>query len=206
MAGRADFAGLVFHPASARAVTPATARPLAEILRGHTQIVALLVDASDDAIADIIRVVHPDFLQLHGSESAARVAAIRATFGIALIRAAAVSCAQDIDRHAEDMAAADRYLFDAKAPAGATCRGGHGVPFDWSILAGRRFARPWFLAGGLTPENVAVAAQVSGATAVDVSSGVESAPGVKDPARIAAFLAAARNFNPAPVFSESQAS
>lgn len=199
MACGADFAGLVFHPASPRAVTPEVAGSLAAYLRGRTQIVALLVNACDAEIDDVIAAVHPDFLQLHGNESPARVADIRMRFGIAVIRALAVSEAQDIDQPVRDYASADRFLFDAKAPAGATRTGGLGVPFDWRLLAGHPVAKPWFLAGGLTAENVAVAACAAGAGAVDVSSGVECAPGIKDPVKIAAFLAAVHNINPVPV-------
>lgn len=191
LAAKADFAGLVFHPRSPRRVDLPSAAALAGRMRGHTRIVALCVDADDATLAAIVAAVHPDFLQLHGAETPARVAAVRARFGLPVIKAIAVSAAADLAAAAAYDA--DMFLFDAKAPKSADRPGGLGVAFDWRLLAGARFAKPWLLAGGLTPETVAAAIALSGATGVDVSSGVESAPGVKDTDKIAAFVAAARS-------------
>ena len=139
----------------------------------------------------MVKAVRPDLLQLHGSEDAARVAAVRARFGVPVIKALAIAEVGDLTAVPEVEAVADMLLFDARPPKGAE-RGGHGVAFDWKILGGRKFSRPWLLAGGLTPDNVARAIELSGAEFVDVSSGVESAPGIKSAARIAEFAAAAR--------------
>jgi phosphoribosylanthranilate isomerase len=188
---RADFAGLVFHPKSPRHLSLEAARSLAERLRGRTRLVTLVCDPDDDTIAAVIAAVRPDFLQLHGRETPERVAAIRSRFGVPLIKALPIAEASDFMAVADYEPFADMLLFDAKAPAAAR-PGGHGVAFDWQLLKGRRFARPWFLAGGLSPENIARAVAVCAPPAVDVSSGVESAPGVKNSDLIAAFVAAAR--------------
>jgi phosphoribosylanthranilate isomerase len=157
------------------------------------KVVALLADPSDEQLATVMARVAPDFLQLHGGESARRVAYVRAKFSTPVIKALPVADAADLAGAAEYENVADMLMFDAKAPKGATRPGGHGTAFDWKILAGRSFARPWFLAGGLDPDNVARAVELSGARMVDVSSGVESAPGIKDPARIRAFISAVRH-------------
>lgn len=188
----ADFAGLVFHAKSPRFVTADKARALAERLRGRLRLVALLADADDETIAAAVAAVRPDFLQLHGSETPERIGALRTRFGLAVIKAISVADAADIAAAKAFDEAADMLLFDAKAPKDAARPGGHGAPFDWQLLRGRTFQRPWLLAGGLAPENVARAIAASGAPGVDVSSGVESAPGVKSPEMIAAFVAAAR--------------
>jgi phosphoribosylanthranilate isomerase len=188
----ADFCGLVFHPKSPRHVSLEAMRALAGHLRGRTKIVTLLCDPDDDTIAAVIAAAKPDFVQLHGRETPARVAAIGARFGVPLIKALPIA-------EASDFAPADGYiplvemmLFDAKAPD-VSLPGGQGIAFDWQLLKNRKFARPWLLAGGLSPENVARAIALCEPPAVDVSSGVESAPGVKDPARIVSFISAARN-------------
>jgi phosphoribosylanthranilate isomerase len=188
----AAFGGLVFHRRSPRFVPPEAAKVLAGRVRGRLQMVALVADLGDDELEAIVRDVRPDFLQLHGAEDVARTAAVRARFNLPVIKALAVAESADLAVAAEFEKVADMLLFDARAPEGAERRGGHGAAFDWKLLAGRGFAKPWFLAGGLTPDNVARAIQLSGAARVDVSSGVESAPGVKDAARIAAFIAATR--------------
>jgi phosphoribosylanthranilate isomerase len=188
----ADLGGLVFHPQSPRAVSLAAAAALAERMRGRLKLVALVADADDELIGAVAEAVKPDYLQLHGNETPARAAAIKSRFGIALIKAIAVSGPGDFAAVSAFLPQADMILFDAKAPEGLR-PGGHGVPFDWQLLRGRSFPQPWLLAGGLDPENVARAVAASGAPGVDVSSGVESAPGVKSPALIAAFVAAARN-------------
>jgi phosphoribosylanthranilate isomerase len=191
VAAGAAYGGLVFHRRSPRYLGAEAARALAARMRGRLKIVALVADMDDGELETVIAAVAPDFLQLHGAEDVARTAAIRARFGLPVIKALAVADNADLDavRGFED--AADMLLFDARPPDGAERRGGHGAAFDWRILAGHSFTKPWFLAGGLSPDNVARAIQLSGARQVDTSSGVESAPGVKDVAAIAAFVAAA---------------
>ena len=192
VAAGAHYGGLVFHPNSPRNISPEQARLLAERMRGRLKIVALVADVDDDALAAVARAVRPDFLQLHGSETARRTAEIRALFGTGVIKALPIADASDVEGVADYENAADMLLFDAKPPRGADREGGHGAAFDWTLLKGRRFGKPWFLAGGLRPENVATAIRASGAQMVDVSSGVESAPGVKDAAEIMKFAMAAR--------------
>jgi phosphoribosylanthranilate isomerase len=153
--------------------------------------VALTVDATDADLDAILDQVPIDMLQLHGHEAPDRVAEVRARYGLPVMKAVGVATAgdlADLDAYAR---VADQILVDAKPVPGAVLPGGNGVAFDWRLIAGRRWPVPWMLAGGLTPENVAEAVRLTGARQVDVSSGVESAPGVKDPARIAAFLRAA---------------
>jgi len=195
LAAGADYVGLVFFPASPRNVSLETAAALARRARGKAAIVALVVDPEDDALAAIAETVQPDILQLHGRESAERVAAIRARIGRPVMKALAVAGAEDLAA-AGDYPAADRILLDAKPPRDAARPGGNGLAFDWSLLEGFRPARPWLLSGGLSPENVGAAIAFTRAAGVDVSSGVESAPGRKDPERIAAFVAAARRAVP----------
>lgn len=193
LAGGARYVGFVFFPKSPRNVNAEKAASLAVRARGRADIVAVTVDADDELLALIARTLRPDWVQLHGAETPARVAMARQHASKGVIRAMGVARAADlaaIDAYAE---AADAFLFDAKAPADAALPGGNGAAFDWRILAGRKFARPWFLSGGLDAGNVAEAIATSAARMVDVSSGVEQAPGVKDPLRIAAFLAAAKN-------------
>ena len=193
VAGGAAYVGFVFYPRSPRNVTPAEAGALAAALPGNVTAVALAVD-SDDALIDSILEGAPDIamFQLHGAETPARVAEVRARTGKKAMKAIKVSEAADLDAARSYLSAADMLLFDAKPPADMknALPGGNAVSFDWTILAGRSWPLPWMLSGGLDPENVADAIRISGAPAVDVSSGVESAPGVKDPARISAFLRA----------------
>lgn len=191
----ADFAGLVFFPASPRNLRADQASSLSERLRGRARIVALLVDASDESITSAIAAAQPEFLQLHGRETPARVAEIRGRFNKPVIKALSVADPSDLLVVASYEPVADMILFDAKAPANATRPGGHGAAFDWQILRGNNFKRPWILGGGLNTENVARAIDTSSAQAVDVSSGVETAPGVKSVERIAAFVAAAKSAN-----------
>jgi phosphoribosylanthranilate isomerase len=195
VAAGAAYGGLVFHPKSPRFVTLEQAQVLAERMRERLKIVALITDMEDAGIEALVKTVRPDFLQLHGGESARRTAYIRGKFGVPVIKALAVAEASDLAAAAEYENAADMLMFDARPPKGAQRPGGHGAAFDWKILAGRSFTKPWFLAGGLAPDNVARAIELSGAVQVDVSSGVESAPGVKDAARIAAFVNATK-FSP----------
>ena len=189
----ADFAGLVFHPNSPRNLARAQAEALAARMRGRLRLVALFADAGDEQIGETVRFVRPDFLQLHGSETPERVGALRSRFGIPVIKAVAIADASDVTNAARYEIAADIILLDAKAPDGAMRPGGHGSAFDWQLLRGRNFSRPWLLAGGLNAENVARAIAACDAPGVDVSSGVEIAPGMKSPDMIASFAAAARS-------------
>jgi phosphoribosylanthranilate isomerase len=188
----ADFGGLVFFAKSPRHLSLEQGAMLAERMRGRLRLAALVVDDKDEQLAAIARLVKPDFFQLHGKETPERVADIRARFGIPVIKALAISEPCDLAKVAAYDDVAGMFLFDAAPAADASRPGGHGAAFDWQILKGQNFARPWFLAGGLTPESVAQAIAISGATMVDVSSGVESAPGIKSPNRIAEFVAAAK--------------
>jgi len=185
VAAGADLIGLVFFPASPRFVTPAQAAALADGVAVPKA--GLFVDPTDEAIAEVLASVKLDYLQLNATPARAR--AIRAAFGLPVIRAVHVRDAADLPATTEG---ADLLLLDAPPPSGATRPGGNAVAFDWSMLAGWKPDFPWLLAGGLTPANVAEAIRVSGAPGVDVSSGVERAKGVKDPDLIRAFVAAAR--------------
>jgi phosphoribosylanthranilate isomerase len=193
IASGAVYGGLVFHPKSPRFVAPEQARILADRMRGRLRIVALVADMDDAQLKAMVDAVRPDFLQLHGGESAARTAQVRAAFNLPVIKALPVADAADLDAAISYEDAADMLMFDARPPRGAERAGGHGAAFDWQLLSGRSFSKPWFLAGGLNPENVTRAITLSGAALVDVSSGVESAPGVKDAARIAQFINATRH-------------
>ena len=188
-AAGAELVGFVFFPPSPRAVTPAEAAAIARPGPGK---VGLFVDPTEDEIAAVLAALPLDVIQLHGEETPARCAAIRARFGLPVMKALGIASAADLDALADYAPVVDRFLLDAKAPPGAPLPGGNAAPFDWTLTAGRAIPRPWLLAGGLTPENVGQAIAVSGAPGVDVSSGVERARGVKDPARIAAFVGAAR--------------
>jgi phosphoribosylanthranilate isomerase len=188
----ADYVGLVFYPRSPRHVSLADAKWIAGgIPEGLTR-VALVVDADDATLAALLEAVPIDILQLHGQETPERVEAVRATFGKPVMKAVGLATAADLPVLETYAAVADRLLIDARPPADADLPGGNGVAFDWRLLDGARLGVPWMLAGGLTPENVAEAVQVTGAREVDVSSGVEISPGYKDPERMAAFVAAAR--------------
>lgn len=192
MSAGAEFAGLAFHAGSPRNLSPERAQAIAMRLKGRVRIVALLADARDEDFAAAIAASNADFVQLHGNESPARTAFVRARFGRPVIKAFSVAEEKDFAIVPAYDDAADLFLFDAKAPPGSERPGGHGAAFDWQLLRGRTFSRPWFLAGGLDPENVARAIAVSGAAAVDVSSGVETAPGRKSAELIRAFVEAAR--------------
>ncbi|MEM9709632.1 MAG: phosphoribosylanthranilate isomerase [Pseudomonadota bacterium] len=188
----AAFLGFVFFDRSPRALSFEAAKTLTEAVPQGVRKVALTVDGTDDFFQDLLATVPLDMLQLHGSESLDRVAEIRARFGCDVMKALAIGGPEDVAKIAAYEAVADWILADAKPPKGADRPGGNAVSFDWALLRGRDWAKPWMLAGGLTPENAAEAAEASGASILDVSSGVESAPGVKDPAKIAAFLKAVR--------------
>ncbi len=188
----ADMVGFVFFERSPRFVGLDHARELAAQARGRAKIVALSVDASDRTLAAIIAKLAPDLLQLHGAESPARVAEISHEFGLPIMKALGVAGAQDFDKAREHQEAADWLLIDAKPPRDATRPGGNGAPFDWRLARAFAPSKPWLLSGGLDPANVGEAIALSGARGVDVSSGVESAPGVKDIGKVTAFVAAAR--------------
>ena len=191
-AAGAAFFGLNFFPPSPRYVSLSLARDLALAAPVGLAKVALTVDA-DDAILDAIVEAMPlDMLQLHGHETPDRVAAVRARYGLPVMKVLGVRDEGDLAELMDFSTVADQIMIDAKAPKDAVLPGGNGVPFDWRLVAGRRWLRPWMLAGGLTPDNVAEAVRLTGVQQVDVSSGVESAPGVKDYAKVAAFVAAAR--------------
>ena len=189
----ADFIGLVLFPKSPRYVELEEARVLAAIARGKIGTVAVLVDADDALIDAVVERVRPDFLQLHGSETPERVAAIKARSSLPVMKAIAIAEAADVAQ-ASAYAAADYILFDAKAGPSATLPGGNGVAFDW--LALKSFKAPFALSGGLTPDTVGEAIRLTGASLVDVSSGVERAPGEKDLSLVRRFIQAARSAAP----------
>jgi len=192
VAAQAAYVGLNFFPRSPRHVTAQVAREIALSAPPGLGRVGLFVDAGDALIDSVLAEVPLDFLQLHGAESLERMAELRSRHGLPLIKALGVADEGDLPALAEYGRVADMLLVDAKPPRGAVLPGGNGLAFDWRLIAGRRWPCPWMLAGGLTAENVALAVQLTGARQVDVSSGVESAPGVKDAGKIAAFVAAAQ--------------
>lgn len=192
LAADAEMIGLNFHPRSPRFVDPARAAELAGQARGRTQIVALIVDYGPEQAAELARMVRPDWLQLHGSETPEQVAAIRQAAGLPVMKALGIATAADLEQVAQHRGVADRILLDAKPPKDAAYPGGHGRPFDWGLVAGLDPAFRFMLSGGLVPANVADAVRIARPAGVDVSSGVESAPGVKDVGRIADFVKAAR--------------
>ena len=183
----ADFLGFVFFPPSPRVVTPVQAAALSARAIGGPQRVGLFVNPTDAAIVDVLSTIKLDALQLHDCTTA-RIAEIAARFSVPVWRAIGVSQASDLPTKTH----AALLMLDAKAPKNATRPGGNAAVFDWSVLSGWQAPGPWMLAGGLTPDNVTTAIAVTAAPVVDVSSGVESAPGVKDPARIRAFIRAAK--------------
>ena len=191
VAAGAGYAGLVFFPKSPRHLTLDQARIVALAAPPGLAKVALTVDADDATLDAIIDAVPLDMLQLHGAESPERVAQLRARYGLPVMKAIGVADESDLAVLTEYSLVADQILIDAKPPKGADLPGGNGLSFDWRLLVGRKWLRPWMLAGGLTPQNVAEAIRLTGARQVDVSSGVESAPGVKDAAKIIAFTKAA---------------
>lgn len=192
LAAGADMVGLVFHPKSPRFVTRETAKALAAIARGRAEIVALIVDLTPEQAAELVAELNPDWLQLHGRETPEQVAAIKAATGRRVLKALGVSTSADLAAMPGYATVADRILLDAKPPKDAAYPGGHGKPFDWSILAELDPGLPFMLSGGLDPANVADAIRITRPAGVDVSSGVETAPGVKDIGRIRDFIAAAR--------------
>jgi phosphoribosylanthranilate isomerase len=190
--GGAGWLGFAFFEKSPRNIAPDAAARLAQPVKGRAKVVALAVDPSNADVDRIVAGLRPDLLQLHGKETPARVREIAVRAGCGVIKVLPVSEASDVAAAAAYDGLVDHLMFDAKPPKDAERPGGLGAPFDWTLLSGRRFARPWFLAGGLDPWNVAAAIKASGAPLVDVSSGVERGPGLKDPALITAFLDAVR--------------
>lgn len=193
VAAGAAYVGLVFFPRSPRHLTIAEARDLALVVPEGIAKVALTVDASDEDLADILAEVPIDMLQLHGRETTGRVAAVKARFGLPVMKAVGVAEPDDLRNLDLYGQVADQILVDAKPPKDAALPGGNGLAFDWRLIAHRRWPVPWMLAGGLTPANVAEAIRLTGARQVDVSSGIESAPGVKDAGLMRAFAEAARS-------------
>ncbi|MDX2073187.1 MAG: phosphoribosylanthranilate isomerase [Alphaproteobacteria bacterium] len=181
----ADMVGFVHFPKSPRHVSLARAAELKKLLPPNVKSVIVTVNPSDDLVNEILGIVNPDYIQLHGNETLDQIAQIHAKTGI--IKAIPVSTPDDIVEMACDM-----LMFDAKPPKEASLPGGNGIAFDWKILKGFQTMRPWMLSGGLTPENVQQAIRESGATFVDVSSGVENKPGVKDAGKIKAFIETAK--------------
>jgi phosphoribosylanthranilate isomerase len=188
----ADMVGFVFFPPSPRHLSLATARDLGGQVKGRAKKVALTVDADDATLAEIVEALQPDILQLHGKETIARLRDIKAKFGLPVMKVIAVEAASDLASLPGYAAVADRILFDARAPSEATRPGGLGAVFDWHVLENLDLNLPFMVSGGLTAENVAEAVRVTRAGGVDVSSGVERAPGVKDPEMIRSFIRAAR--------------
>jgi len=188
----ADMVGFVFFEASPRHVSLGTARDLGRQVKGRALKVVLTVNADDATLENCIEALQPGLLQLHGDESVARIRDIKQKFGLPVMKALPVATADDLAGLPGYAAVADRILFDARAPKDATRPGGLGVPFDWRLLENVRLAIPFMVGGGLNPGNVAEAVRITRAGGVDVSSGVESAPGVKDPDLIRAFIRAAR--------------
>lgn len=192
VAAGAAYAGFNFFRRSPRHVTTEQARALALEAPDGLCKVALVVDADDATLDAIVAEVPLDMIQLHGHETPARVAEVKARYGLPVMKVIGVAEEADLAGLLDYQLVADQILVDAKAPKGAMLPGGNGLTFDWRLLVGRKWLKPWMLAGGLTPENVGQAIQRTGARQVDVASGVESAPGVKDAARIAAFVEAAQ--------------
>ena len=190
--GGATYLGFVFYPPSPRAVTPQRAAQLCAQVPARIARVGLFVDAEDRTIEAVLSVAPVDILQFHGSETPERVAAAKLRFDRPVMKAVAIAGPEDVVEAARYEGAADLLLFDAKPPPRADALpGGNGLAFDWALIAGRPWRIPWMLSGGLTAELLPEAVRISGAAAVDVSSGVETRPGVKDPEKIRAFLAAA---------------
>lgn len=195
-AAGASFAGFVFFPKSPRNLTIPQARELALAAPVGLAKVALVVNADDAQLDAITEAMPLDMLQLHGQESPERVAEVRARYGLPVMKAIGVADEGDLADLMEYSLAADQLLIDAKPPKGALLAGGNGISFDWRLVAQRRWLRPWMLAGGLTAQNVAEAIRLTNARQVDLSSGVESSPGVKDHAMIGAFMKAVNKDGP----------
>ncbi|OWU81928.1 phosphoribosylanthranilate isomerase [Phaeobacter sp. 22II1-1F12B] len=188
----AAYVGFVFFPPSPRYLTPEDAAPIAAQVPEGIAKVALVVNADDDLLDQITETVPIDMLQLHGKETFERVTEIKQRYGLPVMKAVGVAGPEDLENLDTYLRVADQVLVDAKPPKDATLPGGNGLAFDWRLIAGRRWPVPWMLAGGLTEANVAEAMRLTGARQVDVSSGIESEPGVKDAALMQSFSAAVR--------------
>lgn len=186
----ASYLGFIVETASKRRLTVAEAAYLAKPVQGQILRVAVTVNADDNLLQFIMRDMAPDYIQCHGDETPERVADIARRFCVKLIKACAVANDEDMKQADQYNGAADLILYDAKPPTGSNIRGGHGIKMDWDIIARAPTPKRFMLAGGLTPSNVALAAQQTGAAILDVSSGVELSPGIKDPAKIKAFFGA----------------
>ena len=180
--------GFIFFPKSPRHVDPEIAAELAEPVRGRVKIVAVTVDASDEELDDIVHLLKPDVLQMHGHETPERILQVKALYGVPVMKAFSVREASDLERIDPYVGVADRFLFDAKAPAGSELPGGNGVSFDWNIMGSLDASVDYMLSGGLNKDNVGLALASTRARGIDVSSGVESAPGIKDIVMIDAFF------------------
>ncbi|MDQ2103181.1 phosphoribosylanthranilate isomerase [Azospirillum isscasi] len=189
VSGGARYVGFVFYPPSPRSIAPSMAAELARLVPTGVRTVGLFVDPDDDFLEHVVSQVPFDLIQLHGKETPRRIAEVKAAFNIPVMKAIKVGGPEDLAAALEIAEVADRLLFDAKPPAKVSALpGGNGIAFDWTLLAGRSWPKPWMLSGGLKPENAAEAVRTTGATALDVSSGVEDRPGHKDPALIRRFL------------------
>ncbi|MER8429185.1 phosphoribosylanthranilate isomerase [Mesorhizobium caraganae] len=192
LAGGASHVGFIFFAKSPRYVEPAEAGRLRQAAIGKATAVAVTVNADDAFLDEIVAKMHPDMLQLHGSETPERVAEVKARYGLPVMKVFSVSEAADLDRLKPFIGIADRFMFDAKPPKGSQLPGGNGVAFDWRILAGLDAGLDYMLSGGLNATNIGDALRSANPPAIDISSGVESAPGVKDPALIEQFFRAVR--------------
>ena len=190
--GGASHVGFIFFEKSPRNVAVETAGMLRKAARGRAQAVAVSVDANDAALDAIVAAMAPDMLQLHGGESPERVAAVKARYGLPVMKAFAVRDASDLARIVPYRGVADRFLFDAKPPKGAELPGGNGIPFDWRVLAGLDDSVDYMLSGGLNADNIGAALSAVSPHGIDISSGVESAPGEKNPDLIRDFFRAVR--------------
>lgn len=184
----ADYVGFVFFPPSPRHVTPQQAADFSLALPADVKTVAVMVDPSDDDITFMLKDFKPDFLQLHGHETKERVKEVREKFDVPVMKAIAVRSSDDVASGVSYSDIVDMLLFDAKAPSDSMLPGGNGLSFDWTLLKSRKFSVPWMLSGGLNIENVRQAMRISGATCVDVSSAVESEPGIKDEGLVREFI------------------
>lgn len=189
----ARFIGFVFVPESPRYIHPEQARLLARQVPTGVRSVGLFSNPDNETLEKTLAAVSLDYIQLHGTESPSRVQDIKSRHALPIIKAFSLSSADDLNRVDDYLSVIDWILFDAKAPAGSDISGGHGVPFDWNILAGKKFKKPWMLSGGLNPDNIGNALEVLSPDAVDVSSGVESARGIKDAEKIKDFISKIMN-------------
>ncbi|RWX74589.1 phosphoribosylanthranilate isomerase [Neorhizobium lilium] len=187
--------GFIFFPKSPRNIAPDLAGELADRARGKAKIVAVTVDADDEELDDIVHILRPDILQMHGHESPERILHVKAIYGLPVMKVFSVKDASDIERIDPYIGVADSFLFDAKAPASSELPGGNGVSFDWSLMAGIDEGLDYMLSGGLNKNNVGMALASTRARGIDISSGVESAPGVKDLEMIDAFFDAVAQAN-----------